>query len=320
LTPAEIIYQRRVHVIERAAVIGVAEACRQAGVSRTTYYRWCDRAERYGLSALMPKERRRPHVCTQTPPHEEEVILAEAVSRPTLGARQLLEHLEERKVHRSSSGVQKILRRHNLGTRRLRVAALAALTAAESGLLAPRALEPYGFCLHAPRAGDLVGLDCFYVGKLKGIGPVWQLTAVDTKTRWAFCRLVVGHVSSKVAAMFLRQLAQETWKVGITLTGVLTDNGPEFAKDFRIAVAELELLHHRTPPRSPDFNAIVERFHGTVLQECYRPAFHRRRFDRMADLDRALQDFIGRYNTRRRNHGAYMKGRTPAQMLEAVAR
>jgi transposase InsO family protein len=321
VTPAEIIYQRRVRVIERAAVVGVTQACRENGVSRTTYYRWEAVAERYGLSALVPKERRRPHVSTQTPAHEEETILAEAISRPTLGARRLLEHLAERGVHRSGSGVQKVLNRHHLGTRRERVAALAALTAADTGLVAPRALEPYGFCLWASRPGDLVGLDCFYVGKLKGIGPVWQLTAVDTRTRWAFADLVVGHVSAKVAAKFLRTLAKETWKAGIVLSGILTDNGPEFiGKDFAAAVAELELAHHRTPPRSPDFNAVVERFHGTVLQECYRPAFHRRRFVRLADLKAVLRDFVDRYNTRRRNHGAYMKGRTPAQMLEAATR
>ena len=32
------------------------------------------------------------------------------------------------------------------------------------------------------------------------------------------------------------------------------------------------------PARSPNHNAVVERFHGTILQECWRPAFHRRRF------------------------------------------
>jgi len=44
--------------------------------------------------------------------------LAEAITRPTLGARRLLEHLEDRDIHRSASGVEKVLRRHNLGTRR----------------------------------------------------------------------------------------------------------------------------------------------------------------------------------------------------------
>ncbi len=320
VTPADI-YSRRCHVIERAALVGVSRACREAGVSRTSYYRWCSRASRYGLSALVPKGRRRPAMPNGIPAHEEEIILAEALARPTLGARQLLEHLAERGVHRSGSGVHKVLRRHHLGTRRLRVAALAALTAADTGLVAPRALGPHGFCLWAARAGDLVGLDCFHVGKLKGIGPVWQLTAVDTATRWAFCSLVVGHVDSTVTGAFVHHLAKRTWEVGMVLRGVLTDNGPEFiGRGFRDAVAELELTHHRTPPRSPDHNAVVERFHETVLQECYRPAFHRRRFDRLADLDAVLGDFLHRYNRRRRNHGDYMHGRTPLQVLQGVKR
>ncbi len=78
VTPAEIIYHRRLHVIERAAKVGPSRACREAGISRQSYYRWCKRAERYGLSALLPKDRRRPQVRTQIPGHEEEVILAEA--------------------------------------------------------------------------------------------------------------------------------------------------------------------------------------------------------------------------------------------------
>lgn len=315
MTPADIIYRRRCRVIERAAEVGVSRACREAGVSRTSYYRWCARASRYGLSALMPKDRRPPTMPSQIPAHEEEVILAEAVSRPTLGAGRLIEHLHERGVRRSASGVAKVLRRHGLATRRARVAALATLTGADTGLLARRAAEPFGFCLAAARAGDLVGLDCFYVGKLKGIGPIYQLTAVDTATRWAICELVVGHVSSQVAAAFCRHVAEGFLALEVELTGVLTDNGPEFIA-FSSTCAELEIAHHRIPPRSPNHNAVVERFHGTVLDECYRTAFHRRRFDRLADIDHVLQDFVHRYNTRRANRGRYMKGRTPLEMLE----
>jgi transposase InsO family protein len=296
VTPADIIYRRRVRVIERAAEVGVTRACEEAGVSRTSYYRWCRRAARYGLSALMPKDRRPPTMPTQIPAHEEEVILAEAISRPTLGAGRLIEHLAERGVHRSASGIAKVLRRHHLSTRRARVAALARLTAADTGLVASRAAEPFGFCLAAARAGDLVGLDCFYVGKPKGIGPIYQLTAVDTATRWAICELVLGHVNSEVAAAFCRHVAH----------GLLVAN----------TCAELGVIHHRIPPRSPNHNAVVERFHGTVLEECYRIAFHRRRFDRIADVDHVLQDFVHRYNTRRANRGRYMKGRTPLEMLE----
>ena len=40
--------------------------------------------------------------------------------------------------------------------------------------------------------GDLVALDGFYIGNLKGVGKVWQLTAVDTTTRWAICHVLLG--------------------------------------------------------------------------------------------------------------------------------
>jgi transposase-like protein len=90
VTPAEIIYHRRVQVLDRAGQISVTEACRTFGVSRTTYDRWAGRAQRYGLAALLPKDRRPPVMPTATPPDQVEAVLAEAIARPTLGARQLV--------------------------------------------------------------------------------------------------------------------------------------------------------------------------------------------------------------------------------------
>jgi transposase-like protein len=84
VTPAEIIYHRRVQVLDRAGQTSVTEACRTFGVSRTTYYRWASRAQRYGLAALLPKGRRPPVMPTATPPDQVEAVLAEAVARPTL--------------------------------------------------------------------------------------------------------------------------------------------------------------------------------------------------------------------------------------------
>jgi hypothetical protein len=87
VTPAEIIYHRRVQVLDDAGQTSVTEACRTFGVSRTTDYRWAGRAQRYGLAALLPKGRRPPAMPTATPADQVEAVLAEAVARPTLGAR-----------------------------------------------------------------------------------------------------------------------------------------------------------------------------------------------------------------------------------------
>jgi transposase InsO family protein len=323
VTHEDIVYDRRVRLINYAAEIGnVAQACRVFGVSRNTYYEWLAKAEQYGLSALLPKERRKPHQPNAMSSEEVAIILAEAVTRPTLGPRSLLRHLKARGVDRSASGVAKVLRRHGLGTARQRVAALASLTAADSGQVTDAALEgPFGFCLYASAPGQVVALDTFYVGRLKGVGAVWQLTAVDVATRIAVVQLVVGDKTAAVAAGFLDHLKKALRKHGIALTGVLSDNGPEFVgKAFTTRIGELGLVHHRIPPRSPNHNAVCERFHGTVLREFYRPHFHRGRVDNITLLDQSLQAWLTDYNHHRPNHGNYMAGRTPVQVKKQLRR
>jgi transposase InsO family protein len=323
VTHDDIVYDRRVRVIEYAARINnVSEACRVFGISRKTYYEWVKKAEQYGLSALLPRERRRPHMPNAMTSEEIAVILSEAIARPTLGPKSLLRHLRRRGVDRSASGVAKVLRRHSLGTAKQRIIALASLTATETGQFTDAALEgPFGFCQYASGPGQVVALDAFYVGKLKGVGAVWQLTAVDIATRVAVVQLVVGDKTAAVAALLLDHLKKALRKHGITLEGVLTDNGPEFVgKAFKTRVGDLGLHHHRIPPRSPNHNAVCERFHATVLHEFYRPHFHRGRVEDIALLDRALQAWVVDYNNERPNHGDYMAGRTPLQVKKHLKR
>jgi transposase InsO family protein len=226
----------------------VTEACRTFGISRTTYYRWAGRAQRYGLAALLPKGRRPPVMPTATPPDQVEAVLAEAVARPTLGARQLVDHLAVRGVRLSPSGSRSSC--DATGS----AAALAQLTTVTTGILTIDAKDgPFGFCQFAARPGDLVALDTFYVGKLNGIGPVWQLTAVDTATRSGIGALVAGDKSARDAAAFVDHVAERLAGIGAELTGVLTDNGPEFTgRGFTNHLADLGINHHRIPPRSPN--------------------------------------------------------------------
>jgi Helix-turn-helix domain len=96
LTPAEIIYHRRLAVLDHAARSGnITETCRTFGVSRTRFYEWKNRADRYGLDALMPKARRVPQLPNATPTHVIEQLLTLAVLEPTLGARRLADRLAD---------------------------------------------------------------------------------------------------------------------------------------------------------------------------------------------------------------------------------
>jgi transposase InsO family protein len=320
VTPTEIIYQRRVRVLDLADELGnVSEACRIIGVSRTKFYEWRNMAAAYGLEALMPKDRRTPQEPNATPTHVVSDLLAVAMAEPTIGCRQLADRLDERGYRISKSTVQKILVDHGLGRRAQRIARAAAIVAFTTGLVTETVAEdsPFGFCHWAARPGDLVALDSFYVGNLKGVGKVYQLTAIDTATRWAVIMIILGPVNAGHTIRFIDHVVRRYRKLGVAVRAVLTDNGPEYiAAGFRAHLATRGLQHRRIPPRSPNHNAVCERFQGTVLQECWRPAFHRRRFGSIRQLQAEADSWLIRYHHRRRNHGDYMRGRTPAQILD----
>ena len=145
------------------------------------------------------------------------------------------------------------------------------------------------------------------------MGKVYQLTAIDVFTRWAFVAIVLGPVHRDPHGRASSTRCCGT--TGATASGcraVLTDNGPEYmATGFRAHLVAKGLTHQRIPPRSPNHNAVCERFHGTILQECWRPAFHRRRFTSIRQLQAEADAWLVTYNHRRKNHGDYMRGRTP---------
>ncbi len=54
---------------------------------------------------------------------------------------------------------------------------------------------------------------------------------------------------------------------------IISDNGPQFiAKDFKIFLRTFGLSHVRTSPYYPQSNGKLERWHGTLKQECIRPS------------------------------------------------
>ena len=290
------------------------------GVSRTRFYEWQKIVAAYGTDALMPKPHRRPQLPNATPTHIIEDLLTLAVIEPTIGCRQYADRLAERGYSVGKTTVQKLLVDHGLGRRTQRVARAAAITAATTGLStdAARTLEPFGFCHYSPAPGRLVAIDSFYVGNLKGVGKVYQLTAIDVATRWAIMLIVLGPVTAAHTIRFIDHVITSFRRFGVPVRAVLTDNGPEYiAAGFRAHLTARDLEHVRIPPRSPNHNAVCERFQGTALQECWRPAFHRRRFSSIRQLQHEADSWLTRYHHRRRNHSDYMRGRTPAEILDS---
>ena len=55
--------------------------------------------------------------------------------------------------------------------------------------------------------GELVSLDTFYVGKLKGVGKVWQITGCVVASSFGWAQVIVGEVTA-ARVLFLRDVVR----------------------------------------------------------------------------------------------------------------
>jgi transposase InsO family protein len=329
MTLDDSILAMRLRVMRRAHELhSVAAACREAGISRTVFYRWRWRFERYGRDGLHPRRRHaRPGRRPQTPPHVERLVVGQAVAWPTWGCRRLSTHLEdELRIRVAPTTLQRLLKRLGLGRRRERLAVLEHQSVGTCGLLTERTRRQLSRArgaherhVHADRPGDLVSVDTFYIGKLKGVGKVWQITACDAACSYGVAWLL-PELSADACARFLRDhLVPRYRRAGWTLARVLTDGGSEFKGTFQIACRELGIRHTRTRPRHAWTNGFVERLQGTILHEHWRIEFRRQYFTSRAAMQRSLDGFMQFYNERRPHHGYRLRGRKPAQLFAGIA-
>ena len=117
MTLDESIQGMRLRVMKRAEAIGVTAACREAGISRTLFYRWRGRLQRYGVDGVHPRRlRARPGPAPQLTPPVERRLLAVAIAEATWGAARLAVYAQRLwRLRLAPSTVQRLLRRHGLG-------------------------------------------------------------------------------------------------------------------------------------------------------------------------------------------------------------
>jgi transposase InsO family protein len=315
----------RLRVMQRAQQTGnVSQVCREFGISRALFYRWRQRFERDGPEGLHPRRPQgRPGRPVQVAPATERLIRSVAISAGTWGCGRIAGYLARTwQLRVAPSTVQRLLRRAGLATRRARLAVLEHQAVQTAGLLTERTRRRlwqarHGRARHvaATEPGQLVCRDTFYIGQLKGVGKVWQITACDAFGSYGLAWLLPAFTAA-AAATFLREIVVPHYqRAGWPLQRVLTDGGSEFKGAFDEACRALGLRHTRTKPRHAWTNGFVERLQGTILQEHWRVAFRRRYFTSRAALQRSLDAYLHFYNYERPHQGYRLRGQTPASVV-----
>ena len=283
-SPAELHRRRVLSFWRKYGLVATKEAFR---VSRRTLFRWQRLADERRLAprSRAPKGRRR----RQTPTVISEFIVAQRKLHPRLGKEKLKSLLESQGSNLSVSTVGRVisdLKRQG----RMPSGRRMTLHASTGKLheLKRRKVKKQ----RRPKGADCLELDTvvrFIDGTRR-----YVVTALDTKTKFAFAGAYAKH-SSATAADLLRKYALVS---PIPIAPIQTDNGSEFADRFRNACENLNIVQYHTYPRCPKMNGSVERFNRTISEDFIMPNRYLLRDDVPA-FNEKLSEWLLWYNTER---------------------
>lgn len=329
MTVQERIVKNKMSLLELAEYLqNVSEACKIHGVSRQHFYDIKKAYEEHGLEGLKDKTRRKPCLKNRVAPEVEEAVIAFAYEQPAYGQVRASNELRKKGILVSAGGVRSIWLRNNLETfdKRLKVleekAAKEGIVYTESQLAAlEKAKEERQLSIDeidTQHPGYLLAQDTYYVGYIKGVGRIYQQTVLDTYSSVAFAKLYTGKVPITAADILNDKVLPFFESHMIPIMRILTDRGTEYcgAPDkhyYEIFLQLNDIEHTRTKAKSPQTNGICERFHQTVLNEFYKPAFRKTFYKSVEQLQEDLDFFILQYNEERTHQGKRCKGRTPME-------
>ena len=313
-------YKDRCHIFKTyfLSSMTVMELCERFGGSRTWFYKWMHRFRRYGEVGLRNIERGSPAMPNRTPLDVEMKILDYIEHYPSHGPIRIADELRPQGVSVKPSAVYNVLRRRHPNTRKQRLEHLRiknSVAATPADLDRDRELAKHR-SLDTRYPGYIIGMDVFSVGTLKGVGRIYQFTAIDTYSSYAWAKLYTDK-SALSACDFLMHVVNTS--LGVPVHSVLTDNGKEFTThhpsknhSFERVLTTLGIRHRLTLVRHPWTNGACERLNRTILEEFYQIAFRSKIYSSMDELNRDLDTFIDFYNCQRTHHGKRTKGNVPA--------
>jgi len=294
----------------------VSEGCSQKtaleaiGTSRATYYRWKKRYQIYGLAGLENESRRPNNTRKSTWTREEKLLVLKTRKKFKLWGKYKIAAILSREYNTnlSASTVGRIISKLIKNGKIKPVCFYFGKNLKKRRVFDGHAQRwQHGMKTKAP--GELIQMDHATIkvnfGKIvKHFKAICPLTKIVVERAYT-------NATSALAEQFL-EYAQEQFPFEIK--SIQVDGGGEFMGDFENACQHKKIPLYVLPPRSPKYNAHVERGNSTVKYEFY---YQYGGSSSLETVNLHLQRFVKFYNTFRPHQSLQYK--TPMEYFEQLS-
>jgi transposase InsO family protein len=324
------IARRKLSLLELASdMANVSRACRIMGYSRQQFYEIRRNYQTYGSKGLLDRYPgpRGPHP-NRVSEEIEKAILEHCLHHPTQGCIRVSQELQLKGTNVSSGGVRGVWSRSNLLTKHERLLRLEKavsktkfqLTEQQVRLLERFSPEFRERHIQTSAPGELVAVDTFMVGSLKGIGRIYLQTAIDCYSRYSWARLYTNKLPVTAIHLLNTDVLPFFEKHRCLVQTILSDNGREFCgrperHPYELFLQLEGIEHRKTPIRRPQSNGFIERLHRTLLDEHFRTKGREKWYESLEPMQKDLDIYLLDYNTKRPHQGRNMNGRTPINVF-----
>lgn len=330
MTTIEKVARRKLSLLELATDMqNVSKACRLMGYSRQQFYEIRRQYQTHGAGGLVDRlpGARGPHP-NRVSEETEKAVLEHCLAQPTQGCLRVAQELALKGIQISSTGVRGVWGRHGLLSKHERLLRLERavredqFTITEEQAMTLERFSPEFRERHieVKKTGELVAVDTFFVGSLKGVGKVYLQSVLDCFSRYAWGRLYTSKLPVTAIHVLNTDVLPYFEAHGATVQTILSDNGREFCgrpdnHPYELFL-QLEGIEHRTTKvRRPQSNGFIERLHRTLLDEHFRIAGRTKWYETIEEMQKDLDVYLVQYNTKRPHQGRMMHGKTPEQMF-----
>lgn len=263
----------------------VPEVCQIFGISKKTYYKWFKKdhpPEHHGYRS------RKPHPNLKLTP-DVKLLIYKAKLKYNYGPNKMRLFLVDCGIRVSSVIIYRYYKRAHL-------------------IRKPQKKQPWYTPMKErfkpTKPGENVQYDTKYVPALKGTWN-YQFRLIDTVTDMQYAEDCLD--KSSLAAVHVFKQAQKYFPFEIS--GVQTDNGSEFRREFADYLALQNITHRFIPKRSAPWNGKVERANRSIDDEYYlnptRPW-------------KTIKAYTNWYNYGRYHEGKVLTGKTPFEKFKLL--